>query len=363
MENEEILMRPAREVGIWGWGAYVPRFRIKNSEIARIWRGGIVDNDGSKFPTPILEKAVANIDEDIITMSIEAGKNALKRAKLPPNAIRTVLIGTESKPYAVKSAGVTVATALGIPPNILSATYEFACKAGTEAIQTVMGLVGSKMINFGMAIGADTAQGRPGDELEYTAASGAVAYILGPFDKKEAVAKIEASYSYATDTPDFWRRDGEKYPRHYYRFTGEPAYFHHIMSAAKGLMNALGLSPKDFTYAVFHQPNYKFPKVVGRKLGFSDEQVDLGIVSRIIGNTYAGSSLMGLASILDIANPGDRILMVSFGSGAGSDAFSIVVSDAIEDKRELAPKVRDYVENRKYIDYSLYARLRGKILR
>lgn len=363
MENQDLVMKPSRDVGIWGWGAYVPRFRIKNAEIARIWRGGVIDNDGSKFPTPILEKAVANLDEDIITMSIEAGKNALKRAGVKPEEIRTVLIGTESKPYAVKSAGVTVATALGIPPNILSATYEFACKAGTEAIQTVMGLVGSGMINYGMAIGADTAQGRPGDELEYTAASGAVAYIIGPFDTKNAVAKIEASYSYATDTPDFWRRDGQKYPRHYYRFTGEPAYFHHIMSAARGLMNTLGLSPEDFTYAVFHQPNYKFPRTVGKRLGFREEQVEPSIVSRLIGNTYAGSSLMGLAAVLDVAKPGDRILMVSFGSGAGSDAFSLIVTEGIERKRDLALKVRDYIENKKYIDYALYARLRGKIPR
>jgi len=358
-----VLMIPQKSIGIYGWGAYIPRFRISDQEIAKLWRGGTIDNDDMNYATPIEEKAVAYMDEDVITMSIEAGKNALIRAQIEPQEIRTVLLGTESKPYAVKSAGVTIAEALGIPPNILAATYEFACKAGTEAIQTVMGLVASGMIKFGMAIGADTAQGRPGDELEYTAACGAVAYILGEFDPKKSVAKIEASYSYATETPDFWRRDGEKYPRHFYRFTGEPAYFRHILNAADRLMKELGLSPEDFTYAVFHQPNYKFPITAGKKLGFRQEQLQPGVVVHKIGNTYAGSSLMGLAATLDVAKPGDRILVVSFGSGAGSDAFSIIVSDGIEEKRDLAPKVWDLIKNKRNINYAVYARLRGKIPR
>ncbi len=363
--NEDRVMQPKREVGIIGWGAYIPRFRIKDTNIARIWRSGIIEKSNEIYPVPISEKAVANMDEDVITMSIEAGKRALKRAQIPPHLIRTVLLGTESKPYAVKTSGVTIALALGIPPHILAATYEFACKAGTEAIQTVIGLVGSSMIDYGMAIGGDTAQGRPGDELEYTAASGAVAYILGPFDKKTSVAKIEGTYSYSTETPDFWRRDGEKYPRHYYRFTGEPAYFHHIISAAKGLMEGLGLTPEDFDYAIFHQPNYKFPLTVARLLGFPKEKIQPGLVSYYIGNTYAGSSLMGLAAVLDIAKPGDRILVVSFGSGAGSDAFSLVVSDAIEEKRDLAPKVWSMINSncKIYLDYAMYARLRDKIPR
>jgi len=359
-----LAMKPKRDVGIYGWGAYIPRFRIKDAEIARIWRGSIIGN-AENIPTPILEKAVAAQDEDIVTMSIESSKRALSRAEIEPYMIRTVLLGTESKPYAVKSVGVIIATALGIPPHILSATYEFACKAGTEAIQTVMGLVGSEMIDFGLAIGADTAQGRPGDELEYTAASGSTAFILGPFDENKAAAKIEASYSYCTETPDFWRKDGQKYPRHYYRFTGEPAYFHHIMSAAQGLMDSLDLTPKDFNYAVFHQPNYRFPVTVAKRLGFTTEQIKPGVVSYNIGNTYAGSSLMGLAATLDVAKPGDRILVVSFGSGAGSDAFSIIVAKGIEKKRDMAPRVWDMINSDKklYIDYALYARMRGKIPR
>ncbi|MEM4652686.1 MAG: hydroxymethylglutaryl-CoA synthase, partial [Candidatus Nezhaarchaeales archaeon] len=114
--------------------------------------------------------------------------------------------------------------------------------------------------------------------------------------------------------------------------------------------------------AVFHQPNYRFPLKVARYLGIPEEKVKPGLVCLSIGNTYSGSSMIGLAAVLDVAKPGDRILLVSYGSGAGSDAFSFVVQDAIEEKRDRAPKVSTFLSRRKEIDYSLYAKFRNKIL-
>ena len=88
-------------------------------------------------------------------------------------------------------------------------------------------------------------------------------------------------------------------------------------------MQATNTIPANYQWAVFHQPNTKFPQKVASMLGFSKEQIAPGLLVPVIGNTYAGSALIGLTGILDIANPGDRILVVSFGSGAGSDAFAM----------------------------------------
>ncbi len=354
------MMFVKTQTSIYGWGAYIPRFRIKDEEIARIWLGSTVVS--SAFPVPIKEKAVINIDEDTLTMSVEAARRALKRAKINPKEIGAVLVGTESNPYAVKSAGAFVARAINADNVILAATYEFACKAGTEAIQTCIGLIQSKRIKYGLAIGADTAQGKPTDELEYTAACGATAFILGEHNPK-AAATITAALSYVRETPDFWRRATRPYPGHAQRFTGEPAYFHCIINAARMMLNELNASPKDFTYAVFHQPNYKFPLKVAKVLGFSAEQVLPSIVVDRIGNIYAGSALIGLARLLDIAKPGDSIFFVSYGSGAGSDAFVINVEEGITEKQSLAPPVDAMIENKKYIDYALYARFRRKIMK
>ncbi len=346
-------MKTNNEVGIAGYGAYVPLYRIRDEEIARVW-------GRERSRVPIIEKSVPGMDEDSLTMAVEAGLNALRRAEIEANRIGVVFVGSESPPYAVKPSATVIAEALGIGPKIVAVDMEFACRAGTTAMQSVIGMVSSGMIEAGMAIGTDTAQGRPSDELEYTAAAGAAAFILIRKSKK-TLAFFEGSYSYVTDTPDFWRREGERFPHHAFRFTGKPAYFRHIYEASKGLMEELGLKPSDFDHVVFHQPNVKFPLEMAKMLGFDKEQIELGLLSGEIGNTYAAASLIGFANVLDHAKPGERILVASFGSGAGSDAFSVVVQDAIEERRELAPKVRDYVMRKINVDYSIYSRFRENI--
>jgi hydroxymethylglutaryl-CoA synthase len=112
---------------------------------------------------------------------------------------------------------------------------------------------------------------------------------------------------------------------------------------------------------VFHQPNVKFPSRAAAMLGFNSEQIRPGLLADEIGNTYSGSCMIGLTATLDIAQPGDRILMVSYGSGAGSDAFDLVVTDRITAVRDRAPKTRDYINRRVVIDYATYARYRGKL--
>lgn len=347
------LMKPYRPVGFAGYGAYIPQYRLPASEVARIWTGG-------QGGLPIKEKAVAGLDEDVITMSIEAARNALARAAISPTEIRAVWVGSESHPYAVKPTSTVVAEAIGATPHTQAADWEFACKAGTEAIQAAIGFVGSGMADYALAIGMDTAQGRPGDALEYTAGAGGAAFLLGP--ATAALCTIEGSYSFTTDTPDFWRRANETYPEHGERFTGEPAYFKHIMTAAESLMEATGTTAADFRYAVFHQPNTKFPVRVATELGFNEEQIAAGLLVPDIGNTYAGSAMVGLTAILDVAEPGDRILMVSYGSGAGSDAFSLQATELLSARRSAATDTLTYVRRRTEIDYATYARLRGKLV-
>ncbi len=351
--TNSILLKPNRPVGICGYGAYVPRYRLPASEVARVWTEG-------QAALPIKEKSVPGLDEDVATMSIEASRNALNRAQISPTKIRAVWVGSESHPYAVKPTSTLVAESIGAVPHIQAADWQFACKAGTEAMVAAIGFVGSGMADYALAVGMDTAQGRPGDALEYTAGAGGAAFLFGPAENSLAV--IEATYSYVTDTPDFWRRQYAKYPEHGQRFTGEPAYFTHTTEAAKTLMDATQTSAADYRYAVFHQPNAKFPQRAAEILGFSRDQIKIGLLVPVIGNTYAGAAIIGLTAILDIAEPGDRILLVSFGSGAGSDAFAITVTDLITPRRDLAPRTQDYIARRTEIDYAQYARMRGKLV-
>jgi hydroxymethylglutaryl-CoA synthase len=343
--------------GIVGYGAYVPRRRIETDEIARQW---------GKNPETIRKglmlerKSVPGPDEDTITISVAAARAALDRAGIEPTRIGAAYIGSESHPYAVKPSGTIMIEALGIGPEVHVADFEFACKAGTEAMFVALGLVESGRVEYALAVGADTSQGAPNDALEFSASAGGAAFIFG---REELLVDVVDTYSYTSDTPDFWRREGEFYPRHGGRFTGEPAYFKHVQAASRGLMERTGLKPDDFRHVVFHMPNGKFPLQVGKMLGFKPEQIEVGRVVTTMGNTYSGSSPTGLAAVLDIAEPDDLILITSFGSGAGSDSFVLRATKLLPEVRDLAPTVRSFMDGPvETLTYGEYAKLREKII-
>jgi 3-oxoacyl-[acyl-carrier-protein] synthase III len=218
---------------IIGFGRYIPRFRLKAERIAEQW-----EQDAKTIVSAlgVTEKSVPGKDEDSFTMAFEAGKQAIETAEIQSSEISAIFVGSESHPYAVKPTSSMIASALELHPFSHCADLEFACKAGTAGMQIVDSMVRSGQIEYGMAIGTDTAQSRPGDALEYTAAAGAAAIILGPADAKNALCRIDATLSFTTDTPDFWRASDETYPRHAGRFTGEPGYFRHVKEAVRGIL-------------------------------------------------------------------------------------------------------------------------------
>lgn len=344
------------QAGIVSYGAYVPRYRITPTEIGRVWGS---DGESTGQSLNVHRKSVPAPDEDTITISTEALRLALAHGGIDPQTIGAVYVGSESHPYAVKPTATVVAQAVGATPHLTAADFEFACKAGTAAIQTCLGMVGSEMIRYGVAIGTDTSQGAPGDALEYSASAGGAAFVIG---RERVICRVHRTMSYTTDTPDFWRREGQRYPSHGGRFTGEPAYFRHVTECARGLMEAVGTQPADYRHVVFHQPNGKFPQRVGKQLGFSDAQMHHGLVTPYIGNTYSGAALLGLANVLDHAGPGERILMIGYGSGAGSDGFDLETTEELASYDHASGRsVQWHLDNGVEIPYAVYAKFRGKI--
>ncbi len=343
--------------GIVGYGAHLPRYRIKVEEIAKVWGA---DAPSYKKGLMLREKSVPPPDMDTITLSVEAAKNALKRAEtVDPKDIGAIYIGSESHPYAVKPSGTTVAEAIGATPDIHCADFEFACKAGSEAMFVALSHIDAKAMKYALAIAADTSQGAPSDALEFSAAAGAGAFIMG---SENLIAECLFTHSYMTDMPDFWRREHQFYPQHGGRFTGEEAYFAHTKGASNALLKKSGMKPADFQWAVFHQPNGKFPQRVALELGFTQKQIDPGWLSPTLGNTYSGASPIGLTATLDVAKPGDMIFMCSYGSGAGSDSFIWKVTDRIDKVRDKAVRTKKLLEeNLIYVDYGTYAKFRRKI--
>lgn len=346
-------------VGIVSYGTYVPRYRLKLADIAAAWKKQPAEVIGS---LGVVEKSVPAIDEDAATLALEAALKSFETFEGKPQDIEALLVGSESHPYAVNPTSTIVGELLGVGSNYLAADLEFACKAATAGIQVVSGLISSKHIHYGLVIGADTAQSKPHDALEYTSAAASVAILLGA---QNLAVKLIDYTSYSSDTPDFWRRDGIRYPSHAGRFTGEPAYFAHVMAAAARLMERTKIKTSDVDYCVFHMPNGKFPREVAKRLGFSAEQLAPSLTVDMIGNPYSASALLGLAAVLDIARPGERIFMVSYGSGAGSDAFLWETTVQLRDLQKARVKkqqtVSALIADKTYIDYVAYLKQTRKI--
>lgn len=348
------IVKPSREYetpGIVGYGVYISRFRIKEGRI---------------------ERSVPFLDEDSITAAVEAGKMALIHSGVDHSLVGKVYVGSESNPYAVKPIASKVAQVLKLGEedivdgvqSVDAIDTEFACKAATSMFKDAASIVYYPQAKtpYAMVIGTDNAQaaprGEPGGELDLFVGYGGCAFIFG---MQDVIAEIEGWYSCTSDTPDFWRRDQEPYPRHGGRFTGDPAYFKHIRKAAKKLMEQLNLKPKDVDYFVSHQPNLRFPAKIARELGFREEQYSPGLKVGKFGNTYSGSSPIGLAAVLDKAKPNERVLIVSYGSGAGSDAYSLITTSQITEKRGRQrftverQAESDFIE---YVDYATYRKLK-----
>lgn len=343
--------KKALRSAIIGFGMSIPAKRITTEEIAREWQA---DAKAIKDGIGVAQKSVPDQGEDTFTLAFEAGMQAIETAKIKSSQVSAVFVGSESHPYAVKPTSGMVAAALECDPFCHCADLEFACKAGTAAMQIVDSMVRAGQINYGLAIGSDTAQSRPGDALEYTAAAGAAAFVMGPDTDKNALCAIDTTLSFTTDTPDFWRANGENYPSHAGRFTGEPAYFRHVREAAKGILEVAKLSAKYIDHVILHMPNAKFPSRMAKELGFTKEQMQHGFVVTVIGNTYSACSPLGLAHVLEQAKKGERILLVSYGSGAGSDAFLMtMLRDGV-----MLPHTN---EEPMYLSYSEYSQAIGSL--
>ena len=352
--QEYVLSKPKQEYatpGIVGYGVYTSKFRIKEGN---------------------MERSVPFIDEDAVTAAVEAGKIALIHSGVDRSHIGKLYVGSESNPYAVNPIASKVAQVLRLGKeerndgiqSVDAVDTEFACKAATSMYKDAASLTyyPKANIDYTMVIGADNSQAAPrnelGGELDHFVGFGAAAFIFG---MKDVIAEIEGWYSCTSDTPDFWRRDLQPYPRHGGRFTGKPAYFKHVIKSCKTLMEQLNLQLGDVDYFVPHQPNPSFPVRVACQLGFKEEQYLPSLKVTKFGNAYSGSSPIGLAAVLDVAKPDERIVLVSYGSGAGSDAYSFITTRQILEKRprnKFTVRHQSENENLEYVNYHTYRRLK-----
>ncbi len=329
-------------VGITGFGAYVPYNRLN--------RAHIKDTFGA--PVPKGEKAIANYDEDSITMGAMAALDCCAGADV--NTIDAVYFATTSAPYKEKQGAVTIAGVLDTRANIRTADFCDSLKSGTSAV--LAGIDAAQQGLTAMVIAGECRLGYAAGPYENHFGDGAAAFKIG---NNNVIAEYIDSYSIAVDFHDLWRSDNERFVHSWEeRFCITQGYNNFVSEAVKGVLGKTGLNPGDFSKIVIYGITPRYQGQIAAKLGFTPAQIQDSLYNQV-GNSGTANVPMMMVAALEEAKAGDYILMVSYGEG--SDAIVFKVSDKIAD---FAPGLglKGHIENKKSsMNYGKYLRWRELI--
>ena len=333
--------------GIIGYGVYVPQYRLKQQDAAIPWGGFGVG-----------EKAVCGWDEDVLSMASESLDNAMTHSAVNIPDIGALYLGTASSPLVEQHISPILAETLRLPPQASVLDFTGSINAVGTALSQCLMAIEAKRIKCGVVVGTENRPVGPGSDGEVNLGAAAVTMVIGT---EGTIADIEGVASFQSLFYDRWRNVKDPWVSNYFdiRFDREYGYQHHIVNAAKGLMEKVGKKPADYNYAIFPQTDARLPAGAGKALGTKNVFPDL---TGAIGDVGGVSSFLCLAGVLDQAKPGERILVTSYGSGAAT-AYSIVVKEGIEKKRGKTKTLENYIARKAYVDYPAYLRLMGNLRR
>ena len=304
-------------VGIKSYGAYIPRYRINHNTIF-----AAVGFLGT-FPPPG-ENAVANHDEDTLSMAVAAGVDCLRGVER--EKVDGLYLATTSQPYVLRQNSALIATALDLQPSIRTADFIGSTKSGTTALLSALDASKSGDSHNILVCASDCRLSKPGSPQEHLYGDGAAALLVGDED---VVATFEGYYSVTYDFPDRWRASGEKFEHAWEdRFIRDAGYARVIPEAISGLLKKYNLNIKDFAKIAFPGLYPREHGAIAKRLGADASQLQDTLLGKI-GDTGSASPLMMLVAALEEAKPGDKILIASFGNG--SDAMFFQVTEKIKD--------------------------------
>ena len=329
-------------IGIKSYGAYIPIYRLSESELARAWGGR-----GGRG-----EVAVANYDEDSITMAVEAAIDCLNGTDR--DIAEGLYFASTTPPYSEKMSASIVAAASDLRDDLFTLDIGNSLRCGTSAIKAACDAIKSGSAKNILVTAADCRLAPPASEFEPVFGDGAAAFIIG--DSDVAVA-IEDSHSISSDFLDVWKRAEDPYIRTWEdRFILQYGYSEKLGIAVSALLKKTGLSAKDFAKVVYYAPNARSHQRMIRQLKVEPEQVQAPMFDSI-GNTGAAFAPMMLVAALEEAKPGDRILWANYGDGA--DAFILQVTDQIEKVRDRRGIKRHLESKMEIPNYEKYIRFRN----
>lgn len=297
--------------GIMAFGAYVPLRRL---------------GPGTRGWNSPGEKAVANWDEDSMTMAVAAAIHCL--GDIDRSTVDGLYLASTTLPYKEKMAATTVAWAADLRTDILTADCTDSLRSGTTAFRMAADTVKAGSAKRMLLTAADLRMGTPRGGMDNGLGDGAAAFLIGDED---VIATLEGSYSISNELLDVWRADRAKYVRSWEdRFVFEEGYQKILPQAVNALLQKNRLTPEDISKAIFYAPDARRHREMGKTLGFGPSQIQEPLFDKM-GDTGAAFSLMLLIAALEQAAPGDRLLLASYGDGA--DAMLLQVTDKIKETR------------------------------
>ncbi len=304
-------------VGIISYGAYIPLQRINRKIIANAtgWSASATTLPG--------EKAVANYDEDSVTMAVAASIDCL--TGFDRSNVGGLYFATTTPPYRERLSAGIIATALDLRPDIR--TYDFAdtLRTGTGALLAACDAAKAGSVENIVVCASDCRLGRPGSAQEVIFGEAGAALIVGNTD---VIATLEGSYTLTYDFMDQWRADGEKYNRIWEdRWVRDEGYTKFLPDVINGLLKKYKLNIKDFAKVVIPCIYLREHQGITKSLQLDEKQIQKELLTTI-GDTGSAHALMMLVAALEEAKPGDKIMVTSYGNGA--DAMFFQVTEHIE---------------------------------
>ena len=347
--------------GILAYGVALPKYRIASGEIWNIWK-----NLATSFfdMLSIGERGVLGPEEDTLTLAVAAAKQALERSGLDHGQNRCSTARHRHQPVCHQGCRHGDGGCAGFAKHAIATDVQCADKSGCTALWLAAALIESGQIDYALVVGADTINRHtpPGMVLEYVASAGAVAFVLG---KENPIARLEAMATHSHDQNDYFRTEGERYIQSgagFYGWVANWGLLDHIVPAGKALFEKTGLTPADFSKFAVPQKTGIRPLMTMGKLELDMMQVLPFVLTAQIGDCGAAGVPLSLAHILDFAEPGERIGVIDYGGGAGCDAWSLVCTEAINERRPESGLVVQQLDDKIMVDYATMLKYEQKLI-
>jgi hydroxymethylglutaryl-CoA synthase len=328
--------------GIVSYGAYVPIYRLSREAIGAMWNKAVAKG----------EKAVANADEDTVTMGVEAVLDCLNG--MDRNQVDGLYFATDSPPYIEKQAASIIRAATDLREDILTFDISHSLRGAGSAMKVAMDAVKAGSAKRVMVAAAERRIPAPNSEFELQFGDGAAAFLIGDTD---VAALLEGSYHISSQFVDIWKKPQDTYMQSWEdRFVRDEGYLKMIPQAVAGLLKKLGLTPKAITKAAFYGPDARTHASIGSAMGLDPKTQIQPPLLESVGNTGTALAPMILVAALEEAKPGDMILFATYGDGA--DAFLFKVTDQIDKVRNRRGVKRHLASKMMLPNYGKYVEIR-----